>query len=125
MYDVQTFTDLVINVALSPLQCPATSFIKGVSSGATGFVETSANNTTAVKLTQTSGTFIVGEQIIINGDGKEKLDFTYIEDLYHGIFRCIESKNSKNQIFNITYGEGREVKELIKILEFINLPRHY
>ena len=68
LYDVQTFTDLVINVALSPLQCPATSFIKGVSSGATGFVETSANNTTAVKLTQTSGTFIVGEQIIINGD---------------------------------------------------------
>ena len=68
LYDVQTFTDLVINVALSPLQCPATSFIKGVSSGATGFVETSVNNTTAVKLTQTSGTFIVGEQIIINGD---------------------------------------------------------
>lgn len=60
---------------------------------------------------------LLGKEIVINGDGKEKLDFTYIEDLYHGIFRCIESKNSKNQIFNITYGEGREVKELIKILE--------
>ena len=68
VFDVQTFTDLVVNVALSPLQCPATSFIKGVSSGATGFVETNVNNSTAVKLTQTSGTFIVGEQIIINGD---------------------------------------------------------
>ena len=68
VFDVQTFTDLVVNVALSPLQCPATSFIKGVSSGATGFVETTVSNSTAVKLTQTSGTFIVGEQIIINGD---------------------------------------------------------
>ena len=50
VFDVQTFTDLVVNVALSPLQCPATSFIKGVSSGATGFVETTVSNSTAVKL---------------------------------------------------------------------------
>ena len=60
---------------------------------------------------------LLGKEITINGDGKEKLDFTYIEDLYHGIFRCIKSKNSKNQIFNITYGQGREVNELINILE--------
>ena len=68
LYDVQTFIDLDVNVALSPLVCPAGSFIKGVSSGATGFVESNVNNTTAVKLLQTSGTFITGEQIIINGD---------------------------------------------------------
>ena len=68
LYDVQTFTDLTINVTLSVLQCPATSFVKGVSSGATGFVVTSVNNSYAVKLTQTSGTFIAGERIIINGD---------------------------------------------------------
>ena len=60
---------------------------------------------------------LLGKEITINGDGREKLDFTYIEDLYHGIFRCIQSKNSKNQIFNITYGQGREVKELVNILE--------
>ena len=42
--------------------------LKGKSSGATGFVETTVSNTTAVTLTQTSGTFITGEQIIINGD---------------------------------------------------------
>ncbi len=60
---------------------------------------------------------LLGKEITINGDGKEKLDFTYIEDLYHGIFQCIQSKNSKNQIFNITYGQGREVKELVDILE--------
>ena len=68
LFDVQTFVDLDINTALSPLQCPAASFVKGKSSGATGFVETTVNNSTAVKLTQTSGTFVSGEQIIINGD---------------------------------------------------------
>ena len=68
VFDVQTFVDLKINTALTPLQCPAASFVKGKSSGATGFVETTVNNTTAVKLTQTSGTFVSGEQIIINGD---------------------------------------------------------
>ena len=50
--------DLTINTALSPLECPAASFVKGKSSGATGFVQTTVNNTTAVKLTQTSGTFV-------------------------------------------------------------------
>ena len=45
-----------------------------------------------------------GYDLEINGDGEEKLDFTYIEDLVHGIERVILSKNSKNQIFNITYG---------------------
>ena len=68
VFDVQTFVNLTINTALSPLQCPAASFIKGKSSGATGFVLSSVNNTTAVTLTQTSGTFVSGEQIIVNGD---------------------------------------------------------
>ena len=68
VFDVQTFVGLTINTALSPLECPAASFVRGKSSGATGFVQTTVNNTTAVTLTQTSGTFISGEQILINGD---------------------------------------------------------
>ncbi len=68
VFDVQTFIDIDVNVALSPLQCPAASFVRGKSSGATGFVETTVSNSTAVKLTQTSGSFVAGEQIIINGD---------------------------------------------------------
>ena len=86
VYDVQTFTNLIVNVALSPLQCPATSFVKGLSSGATGFVETTVSNSTAVQLTQTSGTFIVGEQILINGDNSlvrsiQSLDINSIRDV--------------------------------------------
>ena len=42
-------------------------------------------------------------KIIINGDGKEKLDFTYIDDLLNGIICSIKSKNSLQETFNITY----------------------
>ena len=59
-------------------------FCKGVSSGATGFVQTSVSNSTAVKLTQTSGTFIVGEQIIINGDESLIRSIQSID--VHGVF---------------------------------------
>ena len=57
------------------------------------------------------------KELTINGDGKEKLDFTYIEDLTDGILNIINNKNSINQIFNLTYGEGREINEMISILK--------
>ena len=59
---------------------------------------------------------IRGQKITINGDGEEKLDFTYIKDLVQGIALCIENEKSKNEIFNLTYGEGREINDLIEIL---------
>jgi nucleoside-diphosphate-sugar epimerase len=60
---------------------------------------------------------LFGKELIINGDGKEKLDFTYIEDLTDGILNIINNKNSINQIFNLTYGEGREINEMVDILK--------
>ena len=57
------------------------------------------------------------KELSINGDGKEKLDFTYIEDLTDGILNIINNKNSINQIFNLTYGEGREINAMIEILK--------
>jgi nucleoside-diphosphate-sugar epimerase len=57
------------------------------------------------------------KELNINGDGKEKLDFTYIEDLTDGILNIINNKNSINQIFNLTYGEGREINQMIDILK--------
>ena len=59
------------------------------------------------------------KDIIINGDGKDKLDFTYIKDLINGVYKIVLNKNSKNQIFNLTYGKGRSIKDLIKILKKI------
>jgi len=66
LFDVQTYTEIVVNESLNSTQCPATSFVEGVSSGASGFVVTAASSAT-IMLTQTSGTFIAGEQLRING----------------------------------------------------------
>ena len=60
---------------------------------------------------------IQGLDITINGDGKEKLDFTYIEDLISGIGLCCEKESAKNQIFNLTYGNSRKINELTEILK--------
>ena len=57
------------------------------------------------------------QKIIINGNGKEKLDFTYIEDLIQGFVKIIETPKSKNEIFNITYGAAKEINEMLEILK--------
>jgi nucleoside-diphosphate-sugar epimerase len=58
-----------------------------------------------------------GKDIIAKGDGSDKLDFTYIGDLTDGVVKIIENENSKNQIFNLTYGQGRSLLEMIDILK--------
>ena len=66
LFDVQTYTELTLNQSLTSVQCPATSFVKGASSGASGYVVDAAAGSSVIKLSQTSGTFIQGESIIIN-----------------------------------------------------------
>ena len=56
-------------------------------------------------------------EINVNGDGEDKLDFTYIEDLVSGLKLCCENKNSVNQTFNLTYGAAKKISELIDILK--------
>ena len=65
LFDVQTYVKLTVNESLTASQCPATSFIRGASSGATGYVVTAVSGA-VITLTQTSGTFIAGEQLYIN-----------------------------------------------------------
>ena len=55
--------------------------------------------------------------IKINGDGMDKLDFTYIEDLVKGIGYCCENKNAINETFNLTNGNSRKISDLIEILK--------
>ena len=57
------------------------------------------------------------KEIEIHGDGSEKLDFTYIKDLIDGITKVIENPNSKNEIFNLTFGQGRSIFDLLNILK--------
>ena len=66
LYDVQTYTSLTLNTLVAPLGLATSSYIKGKSSGASGYAVSSGSGST-VSVRQTSGTFSVGEQLIING----------------------------------------------------------
>ena len=66
LYDVQTYTSLTLNTLVAPLGLVTSSYIKGKSSGASGYAVSSGSGST-VSVRQTSGTFSVGEQLIING----------------------------------------------------------
>ena len=60
---------------------------------------------------------LLGKKLLMNDNGKERLDFTYIEDLTECMVRLIEKKKSKNNLFNITFGNSRSILELINILK--------
>lgn len=57
-----------------------------------------------------------GGKLRIEGDGQERLDFTYIDDLVQGICLTIQHPNARNQIFNLTYGKSRSILELADIV---------
>ena len=68
-----------------------------------------------------------GEPIMVAGNGSDRLDFTYIGDLVGGIVKVIENEHSKNQIFNLTYGQGRSIAEMAEIVRshFPNIKIQY
>jgi nucleoside-diphosphate-sugar epimerase len=63
-----------------------------------------------------------GEDLQVVGDGKEYLDFTYIDDFLQGVYLCMTKTKSLNEIFNITYGRSRSLLELVKIIKS-NIPK--
>jgi hypothetical protein len=67
LYDIQTYTKITLNSALSNTELPESSFVKGVSSGASGYAVSAGGASTTVYLRQTSGIFQEGEKITING----------------------------------------------------------
>ena len=70
LFDMQTFTRLELNQSVSNAELPDTSFVRGLSSGATGFAIAAGGASAVVKLTQVTGVFVAGEQIIINEDSE-------------------------------------------------------
>ena len=67
MFDVQTYTVIGINQNVTTDQCPATTYVRGLSSGATGYA-TAAVSGGSITLSETSGKFLPGEAIILNED---------------------------------------------------------
>ena len=57
-----------------------------------------------------------GLSVTMDGDGSDRLDFTYIDDVVHGVSRIIQSNQAVNQIFNLTFGQGRSIHEMVDIL---------
>ncbi|MFH1504529.1 MAG: NAD(P)-dependent oxidoreductase, partial [Candidatus Omnitrophota bacterium] len=70
---------------------------------------------------------LAGEPINVQGDGTDRLDFTYIGDLVQGIKKIIENENSKSQTLNLTHGESRSIKEMADVVgkHFPNLTINY
>ena len=68
LYDIQTYTELTLNQPLSSIELPATSYVKGRNSGASGYAVSAGLGTSKISIRQTSGTFAAGEQILINGN---------------------------------------------------------
>lgn len=52
----------------------------------------------------------------VDGDGGERIDFTYIDDLVAGICGAVSSPEAKNQIFNLTHGDARSIKQLVGVI---------
>jgi nucleoside-diphosphate-sugar epimerase len=53
-----------------------------------------------------------GTRITIHGDGSDSLDFTYIDDVVDGTILAIGDPNAHNQVFNLTYGEARSLRNM-------------
>jgi nucleoside-diphosphate-sugar epimerase len=59
---------------------------------------------------------IVGDKLQVDGDGAEKLDFTWVGDLVDGVCRAIENPQARNEIFNMTAGKGRTLRDLVTLV---------
>ena len=68
LFDVQVFTKIDLNQSVTNTEVPLTSFVRGVSSGATGYVSVDSGGTNCIYLSEVTGQFMAGEQLIINED---------------------------------------------------------
>jgi UDP-glucuronate 4-epimerase len=61
------------------------------------------------------------QPITVYGKGEMVRDFTYVDDITEGILKTInlilDGQSFKNEVFNLCYGNGRKVSEMIEILE--------
>lgn len=60
---------------------------------------------------------IVGDTLRVDGEGDEKIDFTYIDDVVNGVIRCIEHEGARNEVFNMTAGKARSLRDLVTLVQ--------
>ena len=59
---------------------------------------------------------LVGDKLRVDGDGDERIDFSYIDDVVDGVCRVIANPAARNEAFNITTGASRSLTDLISIV---------
>jgi nucleoside-diphosphate-sugar epimerase len=60
---------------------------------------------------------LVGSKLRVDGDGDERLDFSYVADVVDGVVAAIANPASRNEIFNITAGRSRSLADLIALVQ--------
>lgn len=58
-----------------------------------------------------------GRPLTLHNGGLSRVDFSYVNDVADGFALAVCSPRAANQVFNISRGEGRSMKELAKILQ--------
>ena len=80
LFDIQTYTDVYVSSDISNNDViPLGSYVRGLSSGATGYLD-SKRSAVCMSLTQTSGVFQRGEQVIVNEVEEYTFGVTAVEE---------------------------------------------
>lgn len=58
-----------------------------------------------------------GRPLVVKGDGSETLDFTHVSDLVEGVLLCIIRPEARNEVFNLTFGAARSLKQMIDLMK--------
>ena len=67
LYDIQTYIKLTLNADLTTNEYLESFIIEGATSGSRGFLVSDSSASNIIFLRQTSGTFVKGESLIVNG----------------------------------------------------------
>jgi nucleoside-diphosphate-sugar epimerase len=59
----------------------------------------------------------MGKPVKMTGEGSSKLDFTHVEDLTAGLAAVIAHEGSRNEIFNLTFGDARSIADVVDLLQ--------
>jgi len=60
---------------------------------------------------------LVGQELRVDGEGDERLDFSYIDDVVDGLCKMVASPAAANETFNLTAGASRSLAELVELVK--------
>lgn len=83
LFDVQTHTSVTLNAAVSNTELPDTCYVRGKSSGASGYAVNPGGGSNVILLRQTSGQFVKGEKLVFNGI--EEVSRTVVDTDIYGV----------------------------------------